>query len=740
MARAERIPPHWCPACQQPVTAFGPGGPRARANAKCPHCGALERHRFLARVLDQHGPLLGTSDVILDIAPQPQVAALLRQLSGPAYVATDLFSHLAIDVRTDLTHMPLPDGSVDAVVCYHVLEHIPDDVAAMRELARILKPGGVLFLQVPWRPGVPTDEDPDAPVEERLRRFGQDDHVRYYGSDLEDRLARSGLRAGRITPGEVLSEEQLASYGILRDECMWVCRPAPPAALTGSPALTGLRLTDAASADLQRQEIDRLRLEALGLRRRLVALEAAVGELVPGTSAALRRAAKVRGRQVFRRLEAVEPIAPTLRRAAAVYRRGEAARRRRRRRAAAAAAATADRVPAVLDPADDPTVDRSRTSIAVITDPERLAAWKANATFADVDIVTTGDPGTAEAIEAGTHQVAVAIRPTAEVAAAWRDATRFALCVATPDRASAPGWGDTHFARDVQKALRRLGHPTRVYLRDEFDDPSLSDADVVVHIVGRAAPRLRRGQVNVLWIISHPDRVRADHVNGYDLVLVASRLFATRLQARLAPPVFELMQATDPARFRPDPTGPPHDILFVGNSRLTERRRIIDDLTPTRLRLAVYGRDWYGDFLDPRHLKGHHVPNDRLHAHYSSAAIVLNDHWVDMAREGFFSNRLYDALACGAFVVSDHVEGLAQEFDDGLVTYRDRAVLEPLLRSHLADPAGRRRIAERGRQAVIGRHTFDDRAQRLVQLVEPLLHAPMRHLAVAGASPPGVTA
>ena len=97
-----------------------------------------------------------------------------------------------VNVQASLTQLPLPDASVGLMICFHVLEHIPDDAAAMAEIGRVLAPGGIAVVQVPRREGVPTDEDPDAPPEERLRRFGQRDHVRFYGDDFEDRLRAAG--------------------------------------------------------------------------------------------------------------------------------------------------------------------------------------------------------------------------------------------------------------------------------------------------------------------------------------------------------------------------------------------------------------------------------------------------------------------------------------------------------------------------------------------------------------------
>ncbi len=146
----------------------------------------------------------------------------------------------------------------------------------------------------------------------------------------------------------------------------------------------------------------------------------------------------------------------------------------------------------------------------------------------------------------------------------------------------------------------------------------------------------------------------------------------------------------------------------------------MEDLADTTHDLAIYGRGWTAALVDPRFVKGEGIPNTDLGRFYSSAAIVLNDHWDDMRAEGFISNRLYDALACGAFVISDHVDGIGAEFDGAVVTYRRREELEALIVRYLADPAERHRLAEHGRRIVCERHTFDVRAQALCQTADPI--------------------
>jgi O-antigen biosynthesis protein len=165
--------------------------------------------------------------------------------------------------------------------------------------------------------------------------------------------------------------------------------------------------------------------------------------------------------------------------------------------------------------------------------------------------------------------------------------------------------------------------------------------------------------------------------------------------------------------------GPAHELLFVCNSRGV-RRPVLDDITPTRHDLAVYGGGCPPDHLDPIHLRGSSVSNEELPGYYGSAAIVLNDHWQEAGEAGFLNNRLYDVLASGGFVISDAIEGLREEFDDGVVAYRDAADLVRLVEHYLDDPVARADRVERGRRAVLDRHTFSHRVDEILRLVERL--------------------
>lgn len=289
----------------------------------------------------------------------------------------------------------------------------------------------------------------------------------------------------------------------------------------------------------------------------------------------------------------------------------------------------------------------------------------------------------------------------------WLQATRVGIRVATKTAAVALEWGDTYLAWDLADAFGKMGWPARVHYRDGWAGPAVGRSDVVIDLLGLAAPTHVAGRHRILWLISHPERADNTILARYDLVYVASDTFADILRDRLDMPVRPLHQATDAARFTPSSDTPSRDLIFVANWR--PGRRVLEDLLPIERDLLVFGRGWTPDRLDPRFFGGEHIPNDELSRWYGSSAIVLNDHWASMRREGFISNRIYDAAATGALVISDDVVGLDDEFDGGVVGYRDRDHLRRVIDQYLADPALRRITGERARAAVLARHTFDHR-------------------------------
>jgi SAM-dependent methyltransferase len=218
---------HHCLACARDIAEFV-DGPNGRRNARCPKCGALERHRFVAMLFDSWNAVLREAQTVLDIAPQSETRRLIRKRTSGCYVGVDIDLSVRPDLLGSITELPFATGSIDVAICMHVLEHIPNDGLAIAELARVLTTTGVGFVQVPRRSGGPTDEDPAAPGDERIARFGQADHVRYYGDDFEARLYAGGLQPAAAWPAMFLSESEIARFGLKADEHMWIVRTRRP--------------------------------------------------------------------------------------------------------------------------------------------------------------------------------------------------------------------------------------------------------------------------------------------------------------------------------------------------------------------------------------------------------------------------------------------------------------------------------------------------------------------------------
>lgn len=389
---------------------------------------------------------------------------------------------------------------------------------------------------------------------------------------------------------------------------------------------------------------------------------------------------------------------------------------------------------------DGATTSWPDADVAIVADPDAdirqsptglvRVAWVAETTPAHLDefdvVVARTDadrqriaPTTSKRIEVADLDGPNGSVLLRDLLLAWVTARRIAVRIGPSTWKKAHIWGDYHFARSLQRYLERAGHPTRVRLVRDWGTAGAAGEDATVHVFGNQEAHNRPSQVNVLWQISHPDLASSTLYGAYDHAFVASDAFAAVMAERSAVPVDPLHQATDPERFFPDANGPRHDLLFVANYR--PNRPIIDWLLPTERDLAVYGNGWDKHGLDARHLRGGHIPNEDLRRFYSSASIVLNDTWEDMRAAGFISNRIYDALACGAFVLSDDVAGLADEFDGDVAVYRDAAGLREAVERYLDEPALRREAAERGRSAVLERHTFERRAAALLAVIEPLL-------------------
>lgn len=214
-----------CPICKKHYKKFLPYGRlNPRQNALCPNCLSLERHRLIWVYLEEKTNFFSEKLNVLHIAPEPCFMKRFEKQHGDNYITADIESPLA-KVKMDIHQIPFPENHFDVVLCNHVLEHVDDDIKAMSEINRVLKPNGWAILQVPFFAPVPDVTFADNAItnpRERERVFGQSDHVRRYGKDYADRINQSGLKAQASDFAEHLPTEKITRNGLVQQEILYM--------------------------------------------------------------------------------------------------------------------------------------------------------------------------------------------------------------------------------------------------------------------------------------------------------------------------------------------------------------------------------------------------------------------------------------------------------------------------------------------------------------------------------------
>jgi len=222
-----------CPICTKRFITFIPfGSKNKRANALCISCLSLERHRLIWLYLTKETDLFERTEPInlLHVAPEDCFFKMLKNHKSINYFPVDKFEegyhYLSATKKIDITNIAEKDNHFDVILCNHVFEHIPDDHKAMTELFRVLKVGGWAILQVPidYDLAVTFEDETITSPEAREEAFGQVDHVRQYGMDYKDRLAKAGFSVSAIKYTDSFNKKEIFKFGLPKHRNIYLCR------------------------------------------------------------------------------------------------------------------------------------------------------------------------------------------------------------------------------------------------------------------------------------------------------------------------------------------------------------------------------------------------------------------------------------------------------------------------------------------------------------------------------------
>ncbi|SHJ16472.1 class I SAM-dependent methyltransferase [Algibacter luteus] len=205
---------HECNICKKKLRSFIA---LENQDLLCPFCGSLSRNRRLWQLLQENDAIKGN---LLHFSPSRNLYRTLKKKKNINYFSSDFENEFLADYKFDITNIEQKDATFDTIICYHILEHITDDQKAMKELYRVLKPNGKVYIQTPFKTGDIYENDSITTPEERLKHFGQEDHVRVYSIEgLKDRLESNGFNVKQITYSQ--NEDDL-KYGFLSPETVLI--------------------------------------------------------------------------------------------------------------------------------------------------------------------------------------------------------------------------------------------------------------------------------------------------------------------------------------------------------------------------------------------------------------------------------------------------------------------------------------------------------------------------------------
>ncbi len=186
-------------------------GPRF---SDCPYCGSVDKYRWLWFVLQNHTDLLKSygGQKLLHFAPEGPIKERIKACFKGEYFSGDIMAGRA-DYVVDMTEICFENNFFDYIIACNVLEHIPQEKKAIAELKRVIKSGGIIILSFPVAFDMNTYEDASLSEEEKIKNFGQEDHVRIYGIDYVERFERYGFEVKNLLPSGLMSKREINKNG-----------------------------------------------------------------------------------------------------------------------------------------------------------------------------------------------------------------------------------------------------------------------------------------------------------------------------------------------------------------------------------------------------------------------------------------------------------------------------------------------------------------------------------------------
>lgn len=203
-----------CSVCGQSLKEFVTIG---NGESICPACGSGKRHRRLFQLLKEEEEI--TKGLILDFSPNTGFSHFAEKTWGNKYLTTNYNFKDFSDFHYNITEINARENHFSTILCYHVLEHVPDDEQAINELFRILTPGGKVYIQTPFKDGEIYEDWSIVTPEERLAHFDQEDHVRIYSANgLAERLSKAGFHTEILHYIKDENPEEAYRYGFKDEE------------------------------------------------------------------------------------------------------------------------------------------------------------------------------------------------------------------------------------------------------------------------------------------------------------------------------------------------------------------------------------------------------------------------------------------------------------------------------------------------------------------------------------------